>query len=282
MAYSEPCIIQIPYEEGCYWRKGCKEGVKAIVEQMHKIREYSIESKQLLKWNMEDLIQQPLELNPYNKKECLEKIYHSILESLENGKVPISIGGDHSISFPILKAIDDYYKGKEIYILQFDAHSDTFNDVGGYKHHHGATFKNVVEQTNISGKNIFQFGIRGYVRKDSFQFAEENGINVISIKQFTKQNCQLENYNLPKDAYYYISIDIDSVDPAFAPGTGTPVPGGLTSNQILDIVNQLSGYKVIGVDLVEVAPNYDYSNITSLLAAHIMMDILVSCKFYQI
>lgn len=274
----KPRILQVPYEEGCYWRKGTKEGPHVIVDKLKAMREYSVLQNKCIENNIGKIILEPKEYNPYNKEDCLEIIYKEVLTCLKQRMIPVTIGGDHSITYPIIKAFCDFYE-KEFYILQFDAHSDTFNDVGGYKYHHGATFKNIVEETNVLGKNIYQFGIRGQVRKDSFKEAQRLGINVITMDQFQERNCNILNFKLPKDAYFYVSFDIDSIDPAYAPGTGTPVPGGLTSREAIKIIKDLCELNIIGFDLVEVAPIYDSSDITSNLAVTLIMELLIGAKF---
>lgn len=268
-----PKIIQVPYEEGCFWRKGTKMGPESIVKYLKDLREYSIDRNCVMKWNVSELLGETVEINPYSKEDSLKNIYGMAQKIWKNNYLPIFLGGDHSITYPIIQAYMDLHK-KPICIIQFDAHSDTFEPVGDYQFHHGATFKNIVECAGVLGKNIYQFGVRGFVRGDSYSNAEKLGINVITMKEFEKKGCDLSLYNLRKDMDYYISIDIDAIDPAFAPGTGTPVPGGMTSREIFKCISELTGLNIIGVDLVEVAPVYDKDNITSLLAAHIIGQLL--------
>lgn len=201
----KPQILQVPYEEGCYWRKGTKEGPRVIIDKLKTMREYSVLQNKCIETEIEKMLLEVKEYNPYNKELCLEIIYKEVLTCLRQKKVPVVIGGDHSITYPIIKAFCDFYD-REFYILQFDAHSDTFNDVGGYKYHHGATFKNIVEETNMGGKNIYQFGIRGQVRKDSFQEAQRLGINVITMNQFQERGCDILNYNLPAGSCAFVLL----------------------------------------------------------------------------
>lgn len=268
-----PCIIPVPYEEGCFWRKGTKMGPESILGVLKDLREYSIDERQLLAWDISSIIEESVAINPYSKAECLDNIYNAALKTWKENKIPIFLGGDHSITYPIIKAYTDLFH-RQICIIQFDAHSDTFEAVGGYQYHHGATFKNIVEKANIQGQNIYQFGIRGFVRGDSYKNAEELGINVISMSELDEKGCSLDQFHLPEDMDYYISFDIDSLDPAYAPGTGTPVPGGFTTREIFKCIRQLKKYNIVGIDLVEVAPVYDNQNITSLLAAHIVAKFL--------
>ena len=275
----KPKIIGLPYEEGAYWRKGMKEGPEAVWEQLKKMRRYSVAAGKKLEWDFEDIYSGNLDLCPYQKDTCLQKIEQSVKEVLCSGCAPVILGGDHSVTLPVIRAISKHMGNREFSIIQFDAHSDTFNHVEGYEYHHGAVFRNVVEEGLVLPENIYQFGIRGQVRDNGMEFVDKQGVNCIAMKDFRSKECSIKNYNLPKDKLYYVSIDIDVVDPAFAPGTGVPVPGGLTSFEILDIVEQLKDYNLIGFDVVEVAPIYDPADITSLLAANIAFELLVQGRF---
>lgn len=280
--YCKPEIIGFPYEEGSYWRKGSKEGPEQIISQLLKMREYSIMNGKVSKWNIKELLGEEPYLSPYDREKSLQNIEERILDSLNNNRIPISIGGDHSITYPIIKAFCKYYGKKTFKIIQIDAHSDTFADVDNYKYHHGATFRNIIEDDLIELEGLYQFGIRGQVRGDSLDYIIENKIQTINMEDFISNNLDIKNYITNKEDYFYVSIDIDAVDPAYAPGTGTPVPGGLTSREIFRIINQLKGFNIIGMDLVEVSPIYDYSNITTLLASNIIYECITGIEFCRI
>ena len=194
----KPCIIPVPFEEGCYWRKGTKMGPNSVLDFLKDMREYSIDEGQLLPWNIASMIEEPIMINPYSKTESLDNIYNTALKvwSAKN-KIPIFLGGDHSITYPIIKAYTDLFH-RQICIIQFDAHSDTYEAVGGYVYHHGATFKNIVEKANIQGKNIYQLGIRGFVRGDSYENAEKLGINVIPMSKIDEKGCELGQFDFPE------------------------------------------------------------------------------------
>lgn len=135
---------------------------------------------------------------------------------------------------------------------------------------------------NVKPEGLYQFGMRGQVREDSLGFINENNIQIINMIDFIRGNLDIRNFINDKVAYYYVSIDIDAIDPAYAPGTGTPVPGGLTSREIFQIINQLKDYNIIGMDLVEVAPVYDHSDITTLLASNIIYECINGIEFCRI
>lgn len=274
MFKSIPSILGFPYDLGCYWRRGSKEAPDAIRHELYKLRNFSLSSGNRLKWSLREIDQNNVELNQYCQDYAHEQIQRAIETVLGENKIPVSIGGDHSITLPIIRGLASVWGNGNFSIIHLDAHSDTFSPVDGYNFHHGAVFRNIIEEELVYPYELFQFGIRGQARDEGLTFVEKSGIKTILMKDFRNKGCNINNYNLAKDKNYYLSIDIDVVDPAFAPGTGTPVPGGLTSSEILDIVGQLAEYNLIGVDLVEVAPMYDISNLTSLLAANIIFEVL--------
>lgn len=279
MKVLEPRIVPLPYEEGTYWRKGAKEGAESILKEFRKIRDYSLSSKRYIQYEKSSLEYSTPELSVYDKSKAMSQIEEHILELISKGYSPIILGGDHSVTLPVIRALTSVYGKKSFSIIHLDAHSDTFEPIDGYRYHHGAVFKNIIEEGLVDAREIFQFGIRGSCRLPGLEYADTNNIPYVLLDDFQRAGCRLENYSLPKHKPYYVSIDIDSVDPAFAPGTGTPVPGGLTSSEALDIVRQLVNFDVIGLDIVEVAPIYDQTNITSLLAAYMLFEALGSIKF---
>ncbi|GFN33201.1 arginase family protein [Paenibacillus xylaniclasticus] len=283
MEVGVPTIIGVPYEEGAYWRKGMKDGPAHVIGQLKKLRTYSISAQKVLPWEWDEIVGDMLELSPYHKDESLCRIESAVRKVIDQGRVPFLLGGDHSITLPAVRAVSKAMKGKELSILHFDAHADTFAPVNGYAYHHGAVFRNIIEEKLVMPEHLNQFGMRGQVRDDSWTFYQEyESVRCVSMKEFRENQCQLSRFDIPKDRLYYISIDIDVVDPAFAPGTGTPVPGGLSSFEMLGLIEQLKEYSIVGLDVVEVAPSYDPTGITGLLAAQIVFDLLMNGTFVSI
>ena len=164
--------------------------------------------------------------------------------------------------------------------MQLDAHGDTWGGYFGSPHSHGTPVKYAIEEGLIEKGYALQVGLRGQVYSDTdFDFARKNGIKIVTSEEFHRGSVELVNRHLKKlrGRPVYVTLDIDVVDPAFAPGTGTPQVGGLSSAQILDLVRTLRGLKLIGCDLVEVSPPYDNGEITSLLAANLLYELL--CLF---
>lgn len=276
-AQLEPRILHVPYEDGAYWRKGAKDGPAAIQREFLRLREFSLASKRSLpKGALREF--RSVEIAPYSRRRSLAAIQSATSDLVRAGHAPVLLGGDHSITLPVIRALASEYGAKSFAILHIDAHSDTFDAVDGFDFHHGSVFRNIVEEELVEAREVFQLGLRGPVRGEGLTFADARGIPYVLMSDFRRHGAELSkfvNTKLP----LYVSFDIDAIDPAYAPGTGTPVPGGFSSSEALDLVRQIGDYDVIGMDLVEVAPAYDVGNITALLGAHILFESLVNFRF---
>jgi agmatinase len=200
----------------------------------------------------------------------IESFYKRIASA---GVIPVTAGGDHSITFPILQAL----AGKEkIALIHFDSHCDTAPPIHGSPFQHGSPMRNAVEAGIVDPKRTVQVGIRGS-SEVLWQFSYESGMQVIHVEDFYEMGVKKVIRQIRKtvgNTPAYISFDIDCLDPAFAPGTGTPVCGGISTFEALQTLRGLSGLDVIGGDIVEVCPPYDPSGITALAGATVMFEIL--------
>jgi guanidinopropionase len=191
------------------------------------------------------------------------------------GAVPLSVGGDHSISLPILRAIA---AGSPVGMVHIDAHTDTCDEELGSKFTHGTPFRRAVEEGFLDPKRTVQVGIRGAQNsEEGWAFSIESGMRVIFIEEFTKLGVEAviaEARRVVGDGPTYISFDVDSLDPAFAPGTGTPEVGGMTTIEAQALLRGLRGLDLIGGDVVEVSPPFDPSGNTALVGATMMYEIL--------
>ena len=214
---------------------------------------------------------------PMSTERTLDAITARTAEILDANALPVMIGGDHTTSLGTLRAIAK--KHGPVGLIHFDAHSDTFGPAWGVELHHGTVFRKAVEEGLLRTNDVYQIGIRGpFTAANDLEFAHQHGIHIVSIDDI-KQDLEevLETLgSLDKNGKFYVSFDLDSVDPAYAPGTGTPVPGGLTSYEALTLVRALVGIDVCGIDLVEISPDHDVSGITSLLAATLLTELLAS------
>jgi guanidinopropionase len=193
----------------------------------------------------------------------------------EKGAVPLSAGGDHSITFPILRGIAHE---RPVGLIHVDAHTDTWDEFLGSKFMHGAPFRRVVEEKLVDPKRAIQIGIRGAQNTDEgWRFSQDSGMRVIFMDEFTKMGVDEvieETRRVVGDEPAYISFDVDGLDPAFAPGTGTPEVGGITTVEALTLLRGFRGLNLIGGDVVEVSPPFDPSGNTALVGATLMYEIL--------
>jgi guanidinopropionase len=191
------------------------------------------------------------------------------------GVVPLSAGGDHSVTLPILRALASE---RPVGLVHIDAHTDTWDEFMGSRHTHGAPFRRAVEEGLIDPERTIQIGIRGAQNSsEGWDYSESSGMRVLFMDAVTEMGIEAvgeEARRVVGDGPTYISFDIDSVDPAFAPGTGTPEVGGFTSGEVVSLVRQLTGLHVIGADVVEVAPPWDPTGTTALVAATVMYELL--------
>ncbi|MFZ1470078.1 MAG: agmatinase [Paracoccaceae bacterium] len=191
---------------------------------------------------------------------------------LDAGALPVVLGGDHSVNIPCIRA----FAGRgPIHILQIDAHLDFVDVRHGVRHGHGNPMRRAAEQEHVTG--ITALGIRNVssTAKDGYDAARAMGDDILSVRQVRKLGVEGVLARLPKDARIYVTIDIDGFCPSIAPGTGTPSHGGFLYYEVLEILQGVANsHEVVGVDLVEVAPDYDHSGSTAILAAQVLLNFL--------
>jgi guanidinopropionase len=203
---------------------------------------------------------------------AIMELFHSVHAA---GTVPLSVGGDHSISLPILRAIA---ANGSVGLVHIDAHTDTCDEEFGSKFTHGTPFRRAVEEGLLDPKRTVQIGIRGAQNsEEGWTFSAESGMRVIFMEEFTRLGVDAviaEARRVVGDGPTYVSFDADSLDPAFAPGTGTPEIGGITTIEAQALLRGLRGLDLIGGDVVEVSPPFDPSGTTALVGATMMYEIL--------
>lgn len=211
---------------------------------------------------------------PIDQKQTYVKIQKFAAELLKQNKKFISVGGDHSTTLPLLRSLHKKY-GK-LNLIHFDAHLDTYPAAWGCEYHHGAFARHAVEEGLVNSKNMLQIGIRGpLAAADDLNFIKKNKIQVLTMDQIRQKPLSEVLKSLPKfKGPTYITYDIDCLDPAFAPGTGTPVPGGLTTYEVQQILRSLQIENLVGADIVEVCPPFDSSQITGLAAVDAMFELM--------
>jgi agmatinase len=269
-------IVGVPYDGGTSYRTGSRYGPREVRNQSSLIRSYSYFQKvapfDLL--NVADV--GDVDPPPVSIEKAYEAIESRIGAIADAGAQPISIGGDHSISLPCLRALAKRHG--PLGLVQFDAHIDTWDEYFGGKYFHGTPFRRAIEEGVVEGKRFIQVGIRGPMYgEDDFDFHREHGIAVIDIDQVKDRGIPwvVDEVRRVVTGPAYMTFDIDGVDPAFAPGTGTPEVGGLTSHEAQRLVRGLAGLTLTGGDIVEVSPLYDSpGQITAVLASNLMFEFL--------
>jgi agmatinase len=271
-------LIGVPFDGGTTYRPGPRFGPRNIRVQSAMIRPWNpvLKVNPFEKWRIADL--GDLSINPLSIEDTYRRITEQLGDILSVGAHPVCVGGDHSILLPILRAIHKQFGA--VGLVQLDAHGDTWGGYFGSPHSHGTPVKYAVEEGLIAHGYALQVGLRGQVYSEGdFDFAREHGIQIVTSEEFHRRGVELVRRHLKKlgKRPIYVTLDIDVVDPAFAPGTGTPQVGGLSSAQILDLVRCLKGLNLVACDLVEVSPPYDNGEITSLLAANLLYELI--CLF---
>lgn len=257
-------IMSAPLDHTTSYRPGTRFAGPYVREASYGLEEFdfpggnSIEEVSFFDWG-------ELLLAPGNTPAALKSIYHAAARIFTDGKIPFTVGGEHLISSPLILAASERYP--DLVVFHFDAHADLREDYMGMRESHASVMRRVAEI--IGPENIYQFGIRSGSREER-EFARRTHLLQWPGESLAKA---IEE---TKGRPVYLTIDIDVVDPAFAPGTGTPEPGGCTSADILGAVNQFAAANLIGFDLVEVSPPNDSSNITSILAAKIIRQALLA------
>jgi agmatinase len=271
-------IMGVPFDSGTSYRSGARLGPREIRSQSSLIRPYSYFQKispfeRLTIVDAGDVNAPPVGIEP--AYAAIEAAVGGILTA---GALPMMVGGDHSISLPILRAVARRHG--PVALVQFDAHIDTWDDYFGGKYFHGSPFRRAIEEGLILPAQYVQVGIRGpmYGDEEDFAFQRAHGVTTIDIGQVKDAGVAAviaRVRELVGGRAVYVTFDIDSVDPAFAPGTGTPEVGGLTSYEAQTLVRGLAGLPLVGCDVVEVAPQFDGpGQITALLAANLMFELL--------
>jgi len=273
-------LIGVPYDGGVTYRSGTRFGPRHIRDQSAIIRPYNpvLDISPFTQLRVADY--GDLSTNPLSMEDTFARITAGVKTVLDAGTIPMCVGGDHSILLPILRAIHAAHG--PVALIQLDAHSDTWDQYWGIKYSHGTPVRRAIEEGLLAEPFVLQIGLRGQLYDaDDMKYAREHGIVMITAEEFHEHGLPLVREKLKafEDLKTYLSLDIDVVDPAFAPGTGTPQVGGLSSAQILGLVRALQGLSLVGCDLVEVSPEFDSSEITSLLAANLLFEQL--CLFVK-
>lgn len=258
-------LVGAPMDFTTSYRPGTRMGPQQIRSVSYGLEEYSIYLDREL--NQCQYIDAGDVVIPFgNVTTGLNNIGQTINQILIDGKFPLLLGGEHLVSLPAILQVAERYQN--LAVLHFDAHADLREDYLGETNSHATVMRRVADA--IGGKNIYQFGIRSGTREE-FQYAHQHTNMFVNelLEPLAKVVPKLQGRPV------YISLDIDVVDPAYAPGTGTPEPGGCTANEIIEAIHMLGTLNVVGMDLVEVNPMLDHSERTAMLAAKLVREIIL-------
>ncbi len=269
-------LIGVPFDGGTTYRPGPRFGPRHVRVQSAIIRPWNpvLKVNPFAKYRVADFGDLPV--NPLSIEDTFRRIERGLTPVLEAGARTVCVGGDHSISLPILRAVAKKHGGP-VCLIQFDAHNDLWDEYFGSKYSHGTPFRRAFEEGLLQDGGVLQVGLRGQVYgEDDFDFARGHKVRMVTAEEFHAKGMApvLRHLKAFRGKPVYVTLDIDSVDPAYAPGTGTPQVGGFTSAQIVELVRALRGLGILGCDLVEVSPPYDTGELTSLLAANLLFELL--------
>lgn len=255
-------LTGIPLDLTSSFRPGSRQGPQAIRSASEGLEEYSpylnLDLVDCLFYDGGDLL-----LPHGNLQVCFERAEHLCRLLLQDNKLPVFLGGEHLITFPIVKAMLDFYP--DLAVLHFDAHADLRDEYLGETYSHATVMRRVCDL--VSPENVYQFGIRSGTREE-FAYGE-NFTHFYPFEILAGLESSLPGL---KGRSLYVTLDIDVVDPSYAPGTGTPEPGGVSPHELFRVFDLLQGWNVVGCDYVELAPVYDRSGITVLLAAKLVRE----------
>ena len=275
---ADVAILGAPFDFGTQWRSGARFGPRGVREASTLFSfghagaydheddaTYLGEDVRIIDMGDADIVHTDTETSHAN-------IEFGVRKALATGALPVTIGGDHSVNIPCIRAFDG--QGL-IHVLQIDAHLDFVDERHGVRHGHGNPMRRAAEKDYVTG--LTQLGIRNVssTAKEGYEDARAMGSDILSVRQVRALGVEDVLSRLPKDARLYVTIDIDAFCPSIAPGTGTPSHGGFLYYEVLELLQGASkAHEIVGIDLVEVAPDYDPTASTQILAAQLLMNFI--------
>jgi agmatinase len=276
---ADVAVMGAPYDFGTQWRAGARFGPRSIREAstLFSFGHGGVYDHE------DDVVYLPADTTRIVDIGDADIIHTDTLKSHANieygvrkilaaGALPVVLGGDHSITIPCINAFSEH---GPLHVVQIDAHLDFVDERHGVRFGHGSPLRRAAEKTFVTGQS--QFGIRNVssTAREGYEDARRMGSDILSVRQFRKLGVEAALERVPKGARYYLTIDIDGFDPSIAPGTGTPSHGGFLYYEVLEFIDGLAKRgTVVGLDLVEVAPDYDHTGTTAILAAQILTNTI--------
>ena len=276
--YCDVAIIGVPFDAGTSYRPGARFGPQAVRQASRQLRTNYHPNYDVEPFKVQQVADAgDITCNPFNIDEAIKQIEDGATELLNKVGSIITIGGDHTIALPLLRAVNKKC-GQPVALVHFDAHLDTWDTYFGAPYTHGTPFRRAREEGLFLDDASMHVGIRGPLySRDDLKEDEELGFKIIHCDDFQTQSIDQIVKRIRDrvgDNPLYLSIDIDVLDPAHAPGTGTPEIAGMTSREMLNVLRGLSGMNLVSADVVEVAPAYDHAELTSTAAATIVYELI--------
>ncbi|HLH45992.1 MAG TPA: agmatinase [Acidimicrobiales bacterium] len=269
-------VAGVPFDSGVSYRPGARFGPQAVRAGSKLLRPYhpALETQP---WKVQQVADAgDIPANPFSIETAIASIESAAREILGRAAHLVAIGGDHTIALPLLRATAERHG--PVALVHFDAHLDTWDTYFDAPYTHGTPFRRAAEEGVLALESSAHVGIRGplYTPQD---LAEDAGLGFATVSTLDVARAGVDDAVARVrarvgDHLVYVSIDIDVLDPAHAPGTGTPEPGGLTSRELMMILRGLDGCRLVGADVVEVSPAYDHAEVTALAAANVVYDLL--------
>ncbi|SFK03598.1 agmatinase [Amycolatopsis sacchari] len=274
--HADVAVVGVPFDSGVSYRPGARFGPAALREASRLLRPYHpgldvapFEAAQVADAG-------DIAVNPFNIGEAIETLQHEVEALSAGGTKLVTVGGDHTIALPLLRAAAK--KHGPVALLHFDAHLDTWDTYFGEPYTHGTPFRRAVEEGVLDTSAVCHIGTRGPLYgKADLDDDQKLGFGIVTAADVLRRGVDETVDALRQrigDRPLYVSVDIDVLDPAHAPGTGTPEAGGLTSRELLEILRGLRTCRLVGADVVELAPAYDHAEITAVAASHVAYDLV--------
>lgn len=269
-------VVGVPFDAGTSYRPGARFAPSAIREGSRLLRPYNF-SQEATPFSLVQVVDAgDIGVNPFNITEAVKSIEAGITHLYKHGKSVVTLGGDHTISLPILRAVNKIHG--PVALIHFDAHLDTWDTYFGEPCTHGTPFRRATEEGLLVKESSVHIGLRGplYDRQDLLDDVALGftAITAASVPEIGTSGVLERIKKRVGNSPVYVSIDVDVMDPAFTPGTGTPEAGGLSSREMLAILRGLGSLNIIGADIVEVSPAYDHAEITSIAAANMAYELI--------
>lgn len=269
-------VVGAPFDSGVTYRPGARFGPSYVRQGSRLLRPYN-PALDVQPFRGRQVVDAgDIAVNPFHIDEAIEQLQVGLREVVGAGRQVVTIGGDHTIALPALRVMNEVHG--PVALVHFDAHLDTWDTYFGAPYTHGTPFRRAWEEDLLLADHAMHVGIRGSLYSDHDLADDESfGFAIVHCRDMDRLGVDTVVERIRErvgDAPVYVSIDIDVLDPAHAPGTGTPEAGGLTSRELLGIVRGFDGANVVGADIVEVAPPYDHAEITAIAAANLAYEFL--------